>query len=71
MIHLLRQWWCGRKGHPHPTIEIPIVGEYPWQPETDEVFCTHCGAHLYRRFTDNAGSECRGMFCPLQEQREA
>lgn len=59
MIRLLRQWWCGRKGHPYPTITVPIVGDKPWMPDTDEVFCTNCSAHLYLDYTDSAGTERR------------
>lgn len=59
MFRLIRQWWCGRKGHPFQTITVPIVGDRPGMPETDEVFCTNCGAHLYTDHTDNAGTERR------------
>lgn len=59
MIRQIKQWWCGKHRHPYPTITIPIVGQYPDGPDTDEVFCTHCSAHLYTEYTDNAGTERR------------
>jgi hypothetical protein len=55
----IRQWRCGRRGHPYPPIEIPICGQRPDEPETDQVFCSHCGAHLSTRYTDGAGTEIR------------
>lgn len=55
----LRQWWCGRRGHPYPPIIIPISGQRPDEPETDEAFCTHCSTHLYTDYTDSAGTERR------------
>lgn len=58
MIRWLKQLWCSHRGHPYPTITIPIVGQ-PDEPETDEVFCTMCGAHLNTDYTDNAGIEKR------------
>lgn len=59
MWRLVRQWWCRRHGHPYPPIVVPIVGERPWMPETDEAFCTNCSAHLYTVHTDNTGTETR------------
>jgi hypothetical protein len=59
MMRRLRQWWCGRQGHPYPTITVPIVGQRPDEPETDEVFCTRCSAHLHTKYTDGAGTETR------------
>lgn len=55
----LKQWWCGYKGHPYPTITVPIVGQRPDEPETDETFCRNCGARLYTEYTDCAGTERR------------
>jgi hypothetical protein len=59
MTRWLRQLWCSHRGHPYPTITIPLVGQRPDEPETDTTFCQNCSAELYTEFTDNAGTERR------------
>ncbi len=46
MIRWLKQLWCAHLGHPYPTIDIPIVGSRPQDEETDQTFCSNCGAWL-------------------------
>jgi hypothetical protein len=60
MIRWLKQIWCAHRGHPYPTITVPIVGERPEEPEIDIIFCNNCSAALGTAWTDNAGTEYRG-----------
>lgn len=58
----LKQIWCAHRGHPYPTITVPIVAQHPQEePGSDVTYCTNCGAILEQRWTDNAGTEIRSF----------
>lgn len=61
MIRWFKQLWCGYRGHPYPESVIAECGPFPQSPDEDTIYCTHCGAAIARQWTDNAGTERRGL----------
>jgi hypothetical protein len=57
MIRRIRQWLCGRKGHPHDTTTVPRAGDRPQEPDYEETYCTGCGAIVRQAWHDSTGTE--------------